>query len=238
MSQIYNIYCDESCHLENDKQKAMVLGAVWCPVEKIKEISKRIREFKEKHGINRKFEIKWTKVSHAKINSQINFYLDIVDYFFDNDDLHFRCLVVEDKSRLNHNNFGQTHDEWYYKMYFDMLKVILNPESRYKIYLDIKDTRGGEKIKKLREVLCHNMYDFNHEIIEGTQLVRSEEIELIQVCDLLIGAMGYFYRGLKSNEGKMKIIERIKERSGYGLEKSTLYKEEKFNVFIWKASEL
>ena len=24
----YNIYCDESCHLENDSQKAMVLGYI------------------------------------------------------------------------------------------------------------------------------------------------------------------------------------------------------------------
>ncbi len=28
MSQVFNIYCDESCHLENDRQKAMVLGAI------------------------------------------------------------------------------------------------------------------------------------------------------------------------------------------------------------------
>lgn len=26
MNQIYNIYCDESCHLENDHQTIMVLG--------------------------------------------------------------------------------------------------------------------------------------------------------------------------------------------------------------------
>lgn len=26
MNQTYNVYCDESCHLENDGQKAMVLG--------------------------------------------------------------------------------------------------------------------------------------------------------------------------------------------------------------------
>jgi len=31
MSQVFNVYCDESCHLENDKQKVMVLGAVWSP---------------------------------------------------------------------------------------------------------------------------------------------------------------------------------------------------------------
>lgn len=35
MSTVYNLYCDESCHLENDGQKAMVLGAVWCPDDKL-----------------------------------------------------------------------------------------------------------------------------------------------------------------------------------------------------------
>ena len=56
----YNVYCDESCHLENDGHKAMVLGAVWCPKDKRLEIAKRIREIKEKHGVGRHFEIKWT----------------------------------------------------------------------------------------------------------------------------------------------------------------------------------
>lgn len=39
MSDTFNVYCDESCHLENDHQKAMVLGAVWCPLEKSREIA-------------------------------------------------------------------------------------------------------------------------------------------------------------------------------------------------------
>ena len=77
MSQIYNIYCDESCHLENDKQKIMVLGGLWCPLEKIKAISKRIKEIKERHKLGDSFEIKWIKVSPAKLD----FYIDIIDYF-------------------------------------------------------------------------------------------------------------------------------------------------------------
>ena len=39
MTGIFNVYCDESCHLENDHQKAMVMGAIWCPLEKTREIS-------------------------------------------------------------------------------------------------------------------------------------------------------------------------------------------------------
>ena len=145
MSDIFNIYCDESCHLENDHQQVMVLGSIWCPLEKTKEISVRIREIKQRHGLASSFEIKWQKVSPAK---QI-FYMDLVDYFFDDDDLHFRALIVPDKSRLHHQDFSQDHDAWYYKMYFDMLKVLLVPRAEYRIYLDIKDTRGADKIKEL-----------------------------------------------------------------------------------------
>jgi len=86
--EIFNVYCDESCHLEKDHQKAMVLGAIWCPLEKCREVSVRLREIKKKHGLPSDFEVKWTKISPAK--SQ--FYLEWMDYFFDDDDLHFRAL--------------------------------------------------------------------------------------------------------------------------------------------------
>jgi Protein of unknown function (DUF3800) len=41
MSQAFNVYCDESNHLENDRQSVMVLGAVWCSLEKVREIKER-----------------------------------------------------------------------------------------------------------------------------------------------------------------------------------------------------
>ncbi len=34
MSQVFNVYCDESCYLENDHQKVMVLGTVRYPLKK------------------------------------------------------------------------------------------------------------------------------------------------------------------------------------------------------------
>lgn len=234
MNQVYNIYCDESCHLENDQQKVMVLGAVWCPLEKVRSISVHIHEMKSAHGMKSGFEIKWTKVSPAKKQ----FYLDLVDYFFNETGLNFRALIVPDKSKLQHDAFGQTHDEWYYKMYFDMLKVILNPYDRYRIYLDVKDTRGAAKIKKLHEVLSNSLYDFSRQIIERVQLVHSHEVEIMQLADLLIGAVSYINRGLTTSTAKTAIIEKIKERSGYELTKTTLLRENKVNLFRWHASEV
>ena len=148
------------------------------------------------------------KVSQKKLD----FFIDIVDYFFDNDDLHFRSVII-DKSKLNHAAMNQTHDEWYYKMYFELLSKIFDPDKTYCIYLDAKDTRGSLKIKKLHEVLCNDMYDFEQKIIQRVQEGRSYEVAILQITDLLIGALQFNSRDLHA-EAKDKIIQRIKERSG------------------------
>ncbi|SLM15312.1 Phage P1-related protein in restrction modification operon RflA [uncultured spirochete] len=229
MDDYINIYCDESCHLEHDHQKAMTLGAIWCEKKKIKEITRRLIEFKGKYGLRHESEIKWSKIS----SNHYQPYLDIIDYFFDDDDLHFRGLIIPDKSILNHQKFNQTHDEWYYKMFFRLLTPIIDPNYKYNIFLDYKDIQGAERITKLHDVLCNNMYDFNHSIIESIQLVKSHHVELIQLTDIIVGALSYNARDLNTNAGKNKIIERIKQRSGYSLTRSTLYRESKFNIFIW-----
>jgi hypothetical protein len=228
-----NIYCDESCHLERDRQQVMVLGAIWCPIDKKSEIFKRIIEIKLRHDMNPAFEIKWTKVSKGKVR----FYLDIIDYFFDDDDLHYRALIVPEKEKLKHELFGQTHDEFYYKMYFDLLKVILNPDSEYNIYLDYKDTKGGEKVRKLHDVLCNNLYDFSRDIIKRIHTVQSKEVQLVQLADLLTGAISYINRDLVSNIAKKALIGRMRQRSHYSLKRTTLLLEQKLNIFRWHAKE-
>jgi len=233
MTVTYNIYCDESCHLEHDHQGIMVLGAIWCPLEKAREIALGIRQIKKHHSLGPDFEIKWTKVSPSKAQ----FYLDIIDFFFDEKDLHFRALIVPDKTKLNHKAFGQSHDDWYFKMYFDMLKVIFRPEARYRIYLDIKDTRGALKVAKLRDVLCNNLYDFSREIIERIQTVRSHEVEQLALADLLVGAVAYANRELSGSPAKERLVERMRQRSNYRLTLTTLLQEEKVNLFRWQAME-
>ena len=244
MREIINIYCDESCHLENDKEKVMALGAVYCPASKKSEIFQMLSELKKKHNLipkNKKnqndnrayYELKWNKISLAKIN----YFKDVVDYFFADDDLNFRVLVVPDKSKLDYEKFNHTHDTFYYKMYFSMLKVILNPDMAHHIFIDIKDTRSREKVHKLEQVLRNDKYDFAKEIIKKVQQVRSHEVELIQLADLLTGAISYVNRGLTGSMAKNILIEHMRHRSKYSLTKSTLIREQKFNIFLWESSK-
>lgn len=237
-----NIYCDESCHLQNDDEHVMVLGAIYCPLSKKDDIFQRISEIKKKYKLLPKtkknindnrtyYEIKWNKVSKA----MIPFYIELIDLFFDNDDLGFRALVVPDKSKLDHTAYDQTHDQFYYKMYFNLLKVILDPEYAHNIYIDIKDTKSREKVHKMEQVLRNDIYDFSKGIIKKIQQVRSHEVELIQLADLFTGAVSYVNRNLESSQSKNTLIEYIRHRSRYSLRKSTLYKERKFNIFIWES---
>ena len=244
MREITNIYCDESCHLENDKEKVMALGAVYCPASKKKEIFQMLTELKKKHNLipkNKKnpnnnrtyYELKWNKISLSKIN----YFKDVIDYFFADDDLNFRVLVVPDKSKLDYEKFNHTHDTFYYKMYFSMLKVILSPDKAHHIYIDIKDTKSREKVHKLEQVLRNDKYDYAKEIIKKVQQVRSHEVELIQLADLLTGAVSYVNRGLSDSRAKNILIDYLKHRSKYSLTKSTLIREQKFNIFLWESSK-
>lgn len=226
----FNVYCDESCHLENDHQKVMVLGAITCPASKAREIATRLRELKVRARLSPDFEIKWTKVSPARTD----FYLSVLDYFFDDDDLAFRALVVPDKTLLDHGSFRQTHDDFYYKMYFDMLKVLFDPACSYRLYLDIKDSRSSEKTRKLHDVLANSAYDFRRQIIRRIDLVRSEQVQQVQLADLLIGAVSYLHRGLGGNAAKASLLRRMQERSHYSLRQSTLLRSRKVNLFVWQ----
>ena len=241
MKPTINIYCDESCHLQNDKEPVMVIGAVYCPIEKKEEIFERLYSFKVKHNLipkNKKndnenrtyYELKWNKVSKSKLE----YYKDVINYFFDDDDLQFRVLVVSNKTDIDYEKFNHTHDTFYYKMYFGMLKAILNPENSHHIYIDIKDTKSKEKVHKLEQVLRNDKYDYSKEIIKKVQQVRSHEVEILQLADLLVGATAYVNRGLANSKAKNELINLIKHRSKYSLTKSTLLKERKFNVFIWE----
>lgn len=225
-----NIYCDESTHLPNDGYPFMVLGAIVCPAALSRGVAVRLREIRAKHQIQSDFEIKWTKVSPAKLD----FYLDVIDYFFDDDDLNFRSVVAP-KQGLDHERFGQTHDDWYYKMMFYLIRNVIPAQDEAFVYFDKKDTKGQDKINRLRDVIANAEYDFSRSNIRRLQIVESHHVGLLQLADLLIGAVNYANRGDIASEAKLRLIERIRERSGVSLTRTTLLSETKMNIFRWRA---
>lgn len=228
MGDEYSVYCDESCHLEKDRSKVMSMGAIRAEGFKVRKHSLEIREIKRKNGLADHFEIKWTKVSPAKLR----FYLEVIDYFFSQPDLQFRSIVLTDKSKLDHQAYLQTHDSFYYKFYYQLVKGILSKPGNYRVFLDIKDTQGVEKVDMLREILGSKLPE--NVGLTSIEQIRSDQVPLVQCVDLLLGAITYHHRGLRSSPAKQAIIRHLQDKTGLKFRGSTKPGREKFDHFIWE----
>jgi len=225
------LYCDESCHLENDGNDIMVLGAIMCDEIVKNQVFKEIKLIKEKHGVSPYFEIKWTKVSNGKIE----LYKELIEYFFNNSNLNFRGLVAKGKKNLDHEKYNSgSFDKWYYKMYYLLLNHMIYSDKEYRIFLDIKDTKGGPRVKKLHDVLCNNRYDFKKDVIKKVEQIHSNHSEILQLTDLIIGALSYYNRGLITSKAKLELIKLIENRVNHKLNVSSNRNQTKFNLFIWE----
>ena len=218
MDKTFDIYCDESCHLENDHKDFMFLGLVSSAYNQVRLHSSQINELKRKHNFYA--EIKWSKVSQSKYH----FYSELIDYFFATD-LKFRAIGV-DKSKINHQLFSQTHDEFYYKMYYQLLNYKINSLYCYNVYLDIKDTLSARKVRKLREIL-----NVRYGVFRNVQNIRSHESVLMQLTDFLLGAISYYKNDKeKKNQAKVQLMERIIRKSKQKLDQTNY--SEKLNLFF------
>lgn len=231
--KIINVYCDESCHLIHDESPVMSMGGIWCEKKEAVAVFDQIRALKKKHNLPYSYEAKWNKISKRKLA----FYTELVDLFFNTTHMGFRGVLVADKSKLDHSAHGQTHDDFYNKMYYLTLLRIIRPENEYNIYLDIKDTIGGPRVRKLHEVLRNQFADPFGECIHHIQQIHSHEVELMQIVDIFVGALCYANRGLRTEGPKIDVIKRI---AGYmptqSLCQKTALSYRKFNLFIWEAN--
>ena len=211
----------------------MVLGALACPEHKKREVYDQIREIKRKYEMDSMVEIKWTKTS----NSKLEMLEELIDYFFTNEYLSFRGIVARNKKKLDHEKYNNGDpDLWYYKMYYLLLDKFCFPNNQYSIFVDVKDTKGGPRVRKLHEVLGNNTYDFKGEAILDIQQVDSSRSDLLQVTDLLIGALAFYHRGLckneKSSQAKKRVVDKLLAHIGTDIHGTKLL-EDKFNIFIW-----
>lgn len=228
----YNIYCDESCHLASNNSKYMLIGAVYCPRFKVKKINEYIKHLKTNYNLSNKIELKWNKVD----KKTEKLYLDIINYFFSNDDLKFRVIVI-DKTKLNHKKYNQTENDFYHKAYYDMLKYIIIPGNSYNIYPDIKDTNSYYYHQITLNYLRIKMSDTNKKTIKKVQPIKSYEAPILQINDILIGALSYYYRNLLKNNVKTNIIHEIEKLYQNSLDTSSYYSNTKFNILIWRSRD-
>lgn len=222
---IYKIFCDESCYLQHDGADIMVLGAIHCSAQKSLQFTKHIKWLRHQHNYHN--ELKWTKL----IQKQWPFYKALIDAFIQDDEISFKATVVQHKKTLDHERYnGGSHSTFYYKMFYYTVRDFLNDGKEYRIYLDYVDTSSGQKSSKLCEILQQKQK--NGTTIKSF-IVQSYESQLIQLCDLLIGAIAYKNRAELAHSSMLKnqIVSYLESVLGYELDYTTPPWQKKFNIF-------
>lgn len=223
MSKTFNIYCDESTHLIHDGHPYMLLGYTSIAYPQIKIAKEEIKSIKAKY--NYKDELKWTNVHEATYKV----YAELIDWFFMND-LEFRAVIV-DKLQINESRPDYTFNDFYFRMYFQLLHTKVDFQNTYNVYLDIKDTCSSEKLETLNRIMSYNSS------IGRLQFIRSHESVFIQLSDVLMGAINYNLRIEKGDVqgkviAKLKLIDKIKKHSNISLSTTTPLSRKKFNLFF------
>lgn len=223
MSKTFNLYCDESTHLIHDGHPYMLLSYISIAYPQIRLAKEEIKTIKRKFNYTE--ELKWTNVHSATYKV----YAELVDWFFMND-LEFRTVVV-DKSQIDEKRADYSFNDFYFRMYFQLLHTKVDFQNRYNVFLDIKDTCSGEKLEKLKKIMSYNSS------IGTLQFIPSRESMFIQLADVLMGAINYNLRiqkgDVKGNViAKLKLIEKIKRHSNISLNTTTPLSRNKFNLFF------
>ena len=85
-------------------------------------------------------------------------------------------------------------------------------------------------------MLANSHYDFNHECIKKVQPIRSDEVQMMQITDVINGAVCRANRTTipQPSGAKAEIIDYIRMRSKLRLTQSTTLGTRKFNIFVWE----
>lgn len=223
----FEVYCDESrqqLFTGAERQGFVVLGSVWLEASHRAHLKARLRGLRERHDVRGEF--KWQKVSP----SRLEFYTDLVELFF-GENVRFRAIVLA-AEEMDAVRFHQADSElMFYKFYYQLLHHWILDQNRYRIFLDAKTNRIEGRIRKLCEVLRNA--NLSAEILD-VQALPSHELDLLQLADVLLGAVSYHFNGGGRSAAKDAVVQAIATHLDDGCIQPTPRGEPKFNIFRFR----
>lgn len=222
----FEIYCDEAFpdvfSSEKTDHKYLMIGGLWIPAALRNNVKQKIDDLRQEHGVWG--EIKWTKISP----SALTFYKALIDLFIDfKEEMRFRCIAVN-KDQVSMHLHAYDAELGFYKFYYQLIHHWIFDFNSYRVFTDTKSNRDPNRLKDLHRCLSLSNISAS---ITSIQALHSNEVVLIQLCDLLLGAAGSRMNGtLRKGSAKESIIEHLENRLSRRLG-PTYRTEEKFNIF-------
>jgi len=225
----YNLYCDEA---STTGARYMLIGGLWVPRQAEPAVRSALSEVRTRHNLLA--EMKWTKVSQTMLPA----YKDLVDVFFNNGSLSFKCIVI-DTHILDYETFHRGDKELgFYKFYYQLVSRNLAPGNLYWLFTDERKNRKPYRLAVLK--LTVNRWWKRQADIEPLRNVeprRSHDEDLIQLADILLGAIAYAWNQRRGSRAKLALVAHIARCLSWPtLRLATRPTAAKVNIWKWQPS--
>ncbi|MCB0003572.1 MAG: DUF3800 domain-containing protein [Anaerolineae bacterium] len=194
-----HIYCDES---RQTADRYMVIGGIIAQREHEVAFHEAMSLFRDDQNMHA--ELKWTKVSNQKLAE----YKAFVDLFFRfNQVFYFKAIII-DTQEIDHSRYNKNDAELgFYKLMYQFLLHSFGSELRHDdrciVFLDQRTT-SRYKLSTLCAILNNGLrkkYRFAYQPVRNIQAINSKDSDLIQIADVLMGAVGYEMNGAHTRAG-------------------------------------
>lgn len=235
---IYHVYCDES---RQSKDRYMVIGGTIIPSDNVEQFNKTMQEYRTEQKMFS--ELKWSKVTNQKLTE----YKRFVEYFFalnNTDNLHFHCIII-DNHQVDHKKYNKGDKELgFYKFYYQLLLHCFGKRyyredgnDRFIVHLDYRTTHYS--LNTLKTVLNRGIkkkYSVDTSPFVSIEPRESKKSELIQINDIILGAIGFQKNGYDllagTRDSKKELAKYIAEQAGLpGLRQNSPWGKIRFTIW-------
>jgi hypothetical protein len=169
-------------------------------------------------------ELKWNKISPKFYE----LYEDIIDYFFQTEQLRFRTILVEADKVDNYVFNNKDIELGFYKFYYQLLHHWIFDFNNYNIFVDLKVNRDKTRLRVLKNSLDNTNLTSGIFQVQG---LPSEQSLGIQLADILTGLTNAKFNKEITSTAKLGLITYIENTYLGNTISPTPKWEEKFNVF-------
>jgi hypothetical protein len=201
--------------------KAAGFGAIHCSRARANIFDKQIQDFRARTGLSG--ELKWSKVSRAWLTA----YTEFVDIFLDD---QYATFILSEISKGEHwRNLASSADSRFLHAYFHFLEQAMWASARYAIFLDETSSKRY-KFNSFHYAL--NLPDIRYhrqKKVHTFTTVSSHESNLIQMVDVLLGALA----ARPGASHKISLSNYVREK----IKASTKFGRPKLVTYEWVAPE-
>lgn len=187
------IFADES---NTDKSRFMLIGGIWVDEITYQQVVEECKQFKRLNNWDENTKFNWKYISKKTLPQ----YCKFIDIFFKYN-LQFNCIII-DRKEINLKAENNDPELGFYKFYYQLLRHNSKIGIPYYIYLDRRNNREPTRLDVLKEFLKRDTHPIDWfgfrttdqgRNVKALEFVNSETYNLIQLSDLLLGAIGYHY---------------------------------------------